>query len=143
MDNYQLITSILSAISIVISLLAFLNSLYSKKISQGQIELQIHQHICESENNLLNVMIKEKDFTDKQYFSEILKISLQFHLNAYEEACSKYIDKKIDRKRFKKNYYAPICNIVKCGSYDDFLEVKKTNYHALLKVYNEWINLEK
>lgn len=88
-------------------------------------------------------MIKEKDFDDKETFIKVLNTALQFNLNAYEEACAKYIDNKVDKSRFKKSYYASICNIVKSGLYDALLDTKKTNFHALLTVYEEWINLEK
>lgn len=143
MNSYQLFSAILSMASITISFIALLNSLYGKKISQGQIELQIYQNISESEKNLLNIMILEKDFNDKKYFSKILNVALQFNLNAYEEACSKYLDKKIDKKRFKKNYYNSIDNIVKSSTYSHFLNSNTTSYHAILKVHSEWVNLEK
>ena len=142
MDRNQIISAILSILSLVVSILAYINSLNSKKISQGQIELQIHQHIAESENNLLNILMKKNEFTDT-YFNNILDVALQFNLNAYEEACAKYIDNKVDKKRFKKNYQAPITSIVKEPMYNKFFNPNTSNYRAILKVNQEWNNLEK
>lgn len=62
--------------------------------------------------------------------------------NAYEDACAKYLDEKIDKERFKKSYKNEIKQLIedtKDAKYKDSLTSK---YRAVIKVYREWEDLE-
>lgn len=68
------------------------------------------------------------------------------HLNAYEDACGKYLDDKIDRERFKKSYVSEIGNICnhEIASYAKHMQPKSNSkYEAIWKVFDEWHRFEK
>lgn len=75
----------------------------------------------------------------KEILSQALESAIEQNFNAYEEACAKYLDKKVDKERFKKNYIVEIRQLVERNP-------NKYNttspYKATLRVYNEWNNLE-
>ena len=64
-------------------------------------------------------------------------------INSYEEACTKYLDGKIDKVRFKKNYIIEIRNIVEAKELKGLFDSHSSRYKAIIKVYDEWENLEK
>ena len=55
----------------------------------------------------------------------------------------KYLDKKVDIKRFKKNYYTEIKNLVENENTKDVYANIQTKYHATVEVYEKWNNPEK
>ena len=59
-------------------------------------------------------------------------------LNAYDEACAKYNDKKVDRERFKKMYFHEIRQLVEDEDLSDKYNSVSSRYTATLKVYKEW-----
>lgn len=66
---------------------------------------------------------------------------IENYLNAYEDACGKYLDNKIDKVRFKKSYVTEIANLCKADveSYAKHMHPKATSkYEAIWKVYDEW-----
>ena len=92
----------------------------------------------------ISVIISEKLSANKEEIEEALKQALKTaqeqNLNAYEEACAKYLDGKVDKERFKKNYSVEIRQLVE--KYSEKYGAT-TPYKATIKVYNEWNNLEK
>lgn len=67
-------------------------------------------------------------------------------LNAYENACGKYIDDKIDKNRFKKSFVNEISNLCKSDveTYAKHMHPEGTSkYEAIWKVYREWHRHEK
>lgn len=70
--------------------------------------------------------------------------ALEDLLNHYERACMLYIDGKIDKERFKKEYSTEIRNLVEKGEYKErYFPPHTSKYKAILKVYDSWENLEK
>ena len=65
------------------------------------------------------------------------------YLNAYDEACAKYIDNKIDKQRFKKMYFEEIKNLVEDKNGKEKIDTDTTRFRAIRKVYKEWNDLEK
>jgi len=69
------------------------------------------------------------------------RAAVENYLNAYEDACGKYIDRKIDRGRFKKAFIREVEKLCdpKHKSYKRLMHPKSTsNYEAIWKVYDEW-----
>ena len=62
-------------------------------------------------------------------------------LNAYDEACAKYIDKKVDRERFKKMYMHEIRQLVESDDFAHKYNCIQSRYNATKRVYDEWNNL--
>lgn len=120
----------LSIISTILSALAFLFSIYTfvknkkltqrtnelseiqAKTGQGQLEIQLRELINAASHEITyygvelgknptsNILIRSFESAEEQY------------RNAYEEACSKYLDGKIDKERFEKMYLIEIQNLV-------------------------------
>lgn len=70
--------------------------------------------------------------------------AVESNLNAYEEACAKYLDGKVDKDRFKKNYHRQIRRLIEDSKpLMKYFDKPSSAYRCILKVYNEWYNLEK
>lgn len=145
MNKYEIITIIISLGALSISLLSLiftkLNSNKIQKIYFGQTELSIREMVTLSRNRISDIILSSGS-TNNQYTTQLVKTAIEQLLNTYEEACTKYLDHKLDRKRFKKTYFDEIKNVVE---YDEFKEYFKfgSKYDAIKKVYDEWFNLEK
>ena len=141
MDIAALILSTITAtISAITAMLTYLNG---KKTAYGNIELQIRTMISEAKYRQIQFAEKlaydtTNEFVKKQY--EALSEEL---LNAYDEACAKYLDGKVDKERFRKMYFHEIKQIVECEDYSNDYNKVSSRYKATIKVYKEWIDLEK
>ncbi|MBQ0051262.1 MAG: hypothetical protein KBT11_04255 [Treponema sp.] len=143
-------------VEIGLSILALIGStisfFYTRHISKKQLNFDKKQtdlNYAQTEIEIRN-MISQR----KQYFQDILvefaktepeklyKAALEDVLNAYDEACMKYIDEKIDKERFKKNYLNEIKNLVETNETKDNFFVKPAKFQAIEKVYNEWFSVE-
>ncbi len=76
-------------------------------------------------------------------YNKSLDVALENNINAYERACAIYIDDKIDKTRFKKDYFEEIKKLVNCDELKEYFNAITSKYKAILKVYDEWYNLEK
>ena len=141
--------------SIFISIIAIIGTAFNIwythsqiKISQGLAENEIFQLISAARKEFQDISFKflQQD-GDKKNHDEVFKGLIQNAkeglLNAYENGCSKYIDNKIDKERFKKIYLVEIRNIVEDKSFKDKFDSNTSRYKAILKVYKEWNDLEK
>lgn len=160
MDYIQ--TNILEISALLLSIIAILYTHKYNKLVMGSLEIQLNQSISESKINVQNILLemvelsakidylkeekKEIDaltkFQMKEY-GNILKMAMENQLNSYEVACAKYLDNKIDKDRFKKIYHLEIRKIVESKSHKDKFDATTSSYKAILKVYDEWNNLEK
>lgn len=64
-------------------------------------------------------------------------------LNAYEIACQRYLDKKLDGERFKKTYRTRLNKICSSLAYNPIIDDGSHNYAALKKVNDIFNNPEK
>ncbi len=69
--------------------------------------------------------------------------AIQAMLNMYDDACTKYLDGKIDKERFKRNFFIEIRNLIERSTLKEHFDPTTSRYKAILKVYDEWENLEK
>lgn len=121
-----------------------LQSEFSKlqsSLAAGQVEIAIRSMISNARNNYL---VAAKECSDEKHSLKdtILSAALEDWLNAYDEACAKYLDDKIDKDRFKKMYSVEIRQIVENETTKSYYNSVSTRYKATLKVYNEWNDLE-
>lgn len=58
--------------------------------------------------------------------------------NAYEDACAKYLDGKVDKRRFKRIYKREIHNLVTDRDQRQYYPDKNSQYSATMAVYREW-----
>lgn len=110
---------------------------YTKKQSDAQMEIAVREMISSARSNLRQIII-----TDTSVKEALLNEAKEELLNAYEEACAKYIDKKIDKKTFKRMYYGEIKNIVKNEEFKKMINWPKSKFPHIVKICQEW-NSEK
>ena len=145
MNVYESIATILSIIALLISLLSIIFSKMNmnkiEKIYYGQTELTIRESISSARNRITDILLNA-NVSNNKYTDQLIKSATEDLLNSYEEACSKYLDKKVDKKRFKKTYFDEIKSVVEYDAFDNHFRFG-AKYDAIKKVYNEWFNLEK
>lgn len=137
-------------ISVVIGITTFITtcttinlSFKYNKLVQGQVEMQIRERITNARIRYEDLTIDHlKELGDK-LIQQVFESAKEEFLNSYEEACQKYLDKKVDTKRFKKTYTNEIQSIVKNENFKAKYDCQSTPYKATVKVYQEWFNLEK
>jgi len=123
-------------------------------IALGSIELVINERITQTRQkvsevtmNMAPLMSKSDRSEDEQKTLDIyiktLHSEIENNINAYEEACMKYLDGKIDTVRFKKSYFTELRQLVEHEKYKKYFDGVSSRYKAILKVYDEWFNLEK
>lgn len=110
---------------------------YTKKQSDAQMEIAVREMISSARSNLRQIII-----TDTSVKEALLNEAKEELLNAYEEACAKYIDKKIDKKTFKRMYYGEIENIVNDDEFKKMINWPKSKFPHIVQVHQEW-NSEK
>ncbi len=82
---------------------------------------------------LNDAMVKDID----NAIEYLVRSSLENYLNSYEEACTKYLDDKIDKERFKISYQRDIDGLFKM--HKPYFEAD-TRFHAIKHVHGEWTN---
>lgn len=135
-----LIPTIFSAAAIVIALLSYLNS---RKASRVSTELLIQQLISNARKDTYEFMYEISENKKGEVAKKLLDAYIERELNTYDVACAAYLDKKIDKTRFKKTYFTEIQTLFeKTDGVKKILE-RNGRYNAVKKVYREWSNLEK
>lgn len=126
-------------------------------IAMSQLELAVSQGISNSKTLVSDMAITMSPLLAKKNTSglsaeetmtfdiqqRVFDSRVESNINAYEEACTKYLDGKIDRVRFHKNYNVEIRQLVEKPSLHKYFNSVSSNYKAIIKVYTEWNNFEK
>ncbi|HFE3442989.1 TPA: hypothetical protein ACF3I9_004456 [Klebsiella aerogenes] len=124
------------------------------KNGQGDSEILIHTSISEALRRQDDALIKyieakEKYNNDEEHFAVLAyklfcESAIQGHLNAFDIACQRYLDGKLDQARFRKTYRNRIAEL-----FDDKKQYKaflsdgsSTKYHALHEVQRQFNNSE-
>lgn len=151
--------NIIALAALVTSFVSLLSSRRASKLSEGEIECQLSILIRDGINKdmesrieleryiqeCVNKGISKTDMKKTDLFSALnanVETNEEILLNAYEEACAKYLDNKVHRERFRKNYHRQIAKLVELDIYDDKLTKPSSQYKCILRVYNQWYNLE-
>ena len=149
MSPYEILALTVSGFGLLISIISFFRANNAHKITQGQIELNIHQLLNQTKKDVMDVtlVIAEKCSNDHKSKENILEQAFntanERNLNAYEEACAKYLDNKVDKDRFKKNYHIEIRQLVEDSNNKNKFDANTSPYKCILKVYKEWNDLER
>ena len=120
MNIVSLIISICSFIISVINLYMYikLTSRYNDMVStqtltaQGAFETQIRSLISDATKELTHYSVELQKSPDNTILQQAYFTAEEQYRNAYEEACGKYIDNKIDKIRFEKLYKQEIYKLV-------------------------------
>ena len=145
------LSNILALIALIISAISYSRS---NQFASASVELTINERITSTKEAVSAVSMQMAPLLSKSektsdeirligYYKNIFNSAIENNLNAYEEACAKYLDKKVDKKRFKKIYRTEIKQLVESPDLKSKFDALITKYKAIAKVYIEWENLEK
>ena len=112
------------------------------EMQKGQVEMQIREMISAARGRYQDKAVQLSVQETSELFESIVNSALEDVLNAYDEACAKYLDGKVDKERFKKLYHDEIRQLVNNTANIEKYREPQTKFHATNKVYNEWNNLE-
>lgn len=151
-------------VSISAALFAKSSSKSANKISKenldlqhGMVELEMRQAIenAKSKVNDISVVmaplvakeessqaLNDEDSKTLEIYRKNFNASVQTLMNTYDDACSKYIDGKVDKIRFKKNYRYEIRNLLENKELKEYFDPLTSRYKPILNVYTEWENME-
>lgn len=132
----------------------------ANNIAIGQTETSLREQIMNARNRMEDCGFKIQEFlkgrqkadlNDEElphldFLESTWRSSTESYLNAYEDACGKYLDDKTDKERFKKAYINEVKNICdpKRTSFERLMHPESTsNFEAIWKVYKEWHRHEK
>jgi len=157
--NQPTIETVISVLALIVSIVAIIFSYRANRtahalaananaisgrssaIQMGQAEIQIREMIS-------NAWSRHEDLYSKKISGslevddDLLESVLEGVCSAYDEACAKYLDGKVDKERFRKNYRTEIRQLVEdTNTKEKYLE-PQTKYQDTVKVYREWNNVE-
>lgn len=125
-------------------------------LEMANVELFMNERITNTKEKVAEISLQMTPLLSKQnrsseedaqieVFIRIFDAAVENNLNAYEETCAKYLDGKIDKERFIRTYRREIRQLVENESFKekDYFDGVTSPYKAILKVYDEWENLEK
>ncbi len=137
----EYIDVILSIVAIIISIVALHKSSKSSEIANsirmGQAEMEIRKLIFDARKVFLDISVEVNGGSNEINHLR-LEVAKEDLSNAYDEACMKYLDGKIDRERFKKTYGNEIRKIVENEGFKEVYNELTTKFQATVKVYKEW-----
>ncbi|WP_321834367.1 hypothetical protein [Clostridium butyricum] len=143
MQTSDIISLVLGISSSITALGTLVLSFRYNKLVQGQVEVQIRERITNARIRYEDLTIRYKNDLNNNLITDVFESAKEEFLNSYDEACQKYLDKKVDKQRFKKSYMVEIQSIVKNTSFKEKYDTQSTPYKATVKVYNKWFDLEK
>lgn len=108
--------------------------------AQGAIEIQVRNSISDANKQILYYATEvginpSSKVTQQAYFT-----AEEMYRNAYEDACAKYLDRKIDVERFEKMYKQEIYKLVNDPQQKDFYATNQTAYASTVAVYKHWFS---
>lgn len=111
--------------------------------AQGALETQVRTAINEAYKQVIDIAAKLQAEPENKMLQSIYISMEELYRNAYEDACAKYIDNKIDKERFRRMYLSEIRRLVEEEPHKEAYSTNQTAYDCTLKVYNEWHHPER
>ncbi|MEZ8577979.1 hypothetical protein AB6C82_24520 [Vibrio splendidus] len=127
-------------------------------LQHGMVELEMRTSIENAKSKISDITMimaplvaKEKENADSMtgeeketlnIYQKSFDSAVQTLMNTYDDACAKYIDGKVDKERFVKNYRVEIRRLLESEELKKYFDPLTSSYKPILKVYGEWENLE-
>lgn len=146
-----MITLVVSIIAIIVSIVnlilyGFLTSRYNNMVNtqtltaQGAFETQIRSLISDATKNITYYSVEISKDPTNEILQQAYFTAEEQYRNAYEEACGKYIDGKIDKSRFEKLYKQEIYKLVNSAEQKEYYATNQSTYCSTIAVYKEWFS---
>lgn len=108
----EVISIIISALALVVSVISFVKSNEAAKtangltqtandLTQGQVEMQIRSMITSAKSHFAEMSNQLVANTGNETLQASVSAALEDVANAYDEACMKYLDGKVDKVLYK------------------------------------------
>ncbi len=148
MNIFSLIISICSFIISAVNLYMYikLTTRYNNMVStqtltaQGAFETQIRSLISDATKELTHYAVELQKSPDNSILQQAYFTAEEQYRNAYEEACGKYIDNKIDKIRFEKLYKQELYKLVNDENQKQYYATNQSTYASTISVYKEWFS---
>lgn len=154
------VANIISGFALLVAVIALYVSAKassrSEALQHASVEIEVRASIDVSRARVEDLSITHSPLLAKDkatltaeeatYIDIVRKVfdsAIENNVNAYENACQKYVDKKIDRVRFKKAYQTEIRQLVESSAHKRFFDGVTSRYKAILLVYGHWENKER
>ena len=125
-------------------------------LQYGMVELEISQSIENAKSKINEIAIIMVPFVSKEKIGKLseedketldlyrksFNAATQTLINYYDSACSKYVDGKVDKVRFKKSYKNEIRKLIENKDLKEYFDPLTSSYKPILNVYAEWEELE-
>lgn len=111
--------------------------------AQGALETQVRAAIADAFKQVADMAVILQKEPGNERIQQLYKSTEEVYRNAYEDACAKYIDGKIDKERFRRLYLLEIRRLVEEEPHREAYATNQTAYDCTLKVYNEWHHPER
>lgn len=108
--------------------------------AQGAIETQVRNSISDASKEVLHYAIEVEANSGNKVVQQAFYTAEEMYRNAYEDACAKYLDKKIDTERFEKMYKQEIYKLVNDSAQKEFYATNQTAYASTVAVYKKWFS---
>ena len=108
--------------------------------AQGAIETQVRNSISDASKEVLHYAIEVEANPGNKVVQQAFYTAEEMYRNAYEDACAKYLDKKIDTERFEKMYKQEIYKLVNDSAQKEFYATNQTAYASTVAVYKKWFS---
>lgn len=106
--------------------------------AQGALETQIRSAISEVTHDIVTLAVEVEKNPESKMLQFAYSAAEESYRNAYEDACGKYLDGKIDKERFEKMYQREIRRLVEEEPHKDYYAGLQTPYASTAAVYKEW-----
>lgn len=139
-----IVSAVFSAVMVFVARSANATARNVNKIENALVELEIHNALTSAKDRELDIALMRAASATEEHRSDVLDMAVRMShentLNAYEVACFKYVDGKVDRDRFRRTYFVEIANIWKHESEQNpqFGEL----YTGISAVHSEWMSLQ-
>lgn len=108
--------------------------------AQGAFETQIRSLISDATKELTHYAVELQRDSNNKILQQAFLTAEEQYRNAYEEACGKYIDGKIDKVRFEKLYKQEIYKLVNDETQKQFYATNQSTYASTISVYKNWFS---
>lgn len=107
---------------------------------QGAIETQVRNSISDATKEVSHYAIEVEKNPGSKVTQQVYFTAEEMYRNAYEDACAKYLDRKIDVERFEKMYKQEIYKLVNDSQQKEFYATNQTTYASTVAVYKSWFS---
>lgn len=157
-ETVAVVVSIIAFLATVVNIILYVyltkqyNNMVNEqnKISQGQSETELRMMVMSARQEIMEASEKQAQFivafqgdeNQKELLADVYEKMLESAQedlrNAYEEACSRYLDGKVDKVRFERMYEIEIRNLVEDKEQKKVFDSQSSPYECIIKVYKKW-----